>query len=119
MARPVRPEVRYADMEARRFFNSQWADAKRLDYPSVSPGFDDLVRGGVMSLAPTAQDAGLDRVGEFVRTVPTQQLRVVQLHYRDGKPAKVKAHWLDMTEHQFKYLRGMFLTGLAGYLLGR
>ena len=119
MARPVRPEVRYADMEARRYFNSQWSDAKRLDYPTVSPGFSDLVRGGVMSLAPTPEDAGLERVGQFVQTVPTVQLRVAQWHYRDNKPVKVKAHRLDMTEHQFKYLRGMFLTGLAGYLLGR
>lgn len=119
MARPVRPEVRYADMEARRFFNSQWSDAKRLDYPTVSPGFADAVRGGVMSLAPTPEDAGLERVGLFVQTVPMTQLRVAQLHYRDNKPAKVKAHRLDMTEHQFKYLRGMFLTSLAAYLLGR
>lgn len=118
MARPVRPEVRYADMEARRFFNSQWIDAKKLDYPSVSPGFDLIVKGKA-SLAPTAEDAGLERVGEYVQAVPLKQRRVVQVHYRDHRPAKVKAHLLEMTEHQFKYLRGAFLTGLAGFLLGR
>ena len=118
MARPVRPEVRYADMEARRYFNSQWADAKRHDFPPVSPGFDLIVKGKA-SLAPTAEDAGLERVGEYVHTVPLKQRRVVQVHYRDRRPTKVKAHLLEMTEHQFKYLRGMFLTGLAGYLLGR
>lgn len=119
MARPVRPEVRYAELEARRYFNSQYADAKILDHRTVSPGFDDIVRGGVMSLAPTPDDAALERVGEFVQRLPTTQLRVVQAYYRDKDPIKVKAHKLGMREHQFKYLKGMFLTALAGYLLGR
>lgn len=117
MARPVRPEVRYADMEAKRFFLSQWADARRLDHKPTAPGFEMIAKGTV-SLAPTPEDEALDRVGLFVWLQPERTQKIVQAVYRDHRPVKVKAYELDVTEHQFKYIRGQFLTGLAAWLLG-
>lgn len=117
MARPVRPEVRYADMEARRFFRSQWKEAQKLGYPTQAAFAKDIAKGSV-SLAPLPEDEQLEKVGKFLWSLELVPRQVVFLHYGDNSPTKVKAHFLGMSTHRFAYLKSMALTGLAGMLFG-
>jgi hypothetical protein len=118
MARTVSDELRYADMEARRYVRSQWTEAEKLGYPKMTSFAKDIARGTV-SLAPTPEDAVLEQVGRFLWTLSEIQRRVVFSHYGEKTPAKVKAHQLGMTTHRFAYLKTMALRQLAGYLLPR
>ncbi len=48
MARQVRAEIHQADRELRRFVLYQFAEAKKLGYPTMSAFAREIARGGLL-----------------------------------------------------------------------
>jgi hypothetical protein len=116
LARTVRDELRYADNEARRYVRSQLAEAQRLGYPKMAAFAKDIARGTV-SLAPTPEDADLEKVGGFVWRLGDVERRVFVSNYGEDYTLYIKAKRLGMTIHRFRRIMDRTLTTLSGYLM--
>jgi hypothetical protein len=116
MARPVRDELRYADMEARRFVQSQLAEARKLGYPRMSAFAKDIARGTI-SLAPTPEDEGLELVGRFYWTRCNEiERRVIATAYGETFTTYVKAHRLGISRGRYYRVLNLVLSRLREHL---
>lgn len=116
MARPVRDELRYADMEARRFVQSQMAEAKKLGFPRMTSFAKEMARGTI-SLAPTPEDAGLELVGRFYwRRCNEIERRVMATAYGENFTTHVKAHRLGISIGRYHRLVERLLVRLREHL---
>jgi hypothetical protein len=116
MGRPIRPEIRFADMEARRFVQSQLAEARKLGYPRMAAFAKDIARGTI-SLAPTPEDESLDRVGRFYWTFCNEiERRVMATDYGESHTWHVKARRLGVSPGRMQRLKERILLRLSVYL---
>lgn len=116
MGRPIRAELSRADMEARRFVQSQMAEARKLGYPRMSTFAKDIARGTV-SLAPTPEDAILDKVGWFYwQRCNEVERRVMATAYGEHYTTYVKAHRLSMSPRRYHRVIERILLRLNEHL---
>lgn len=118
MARPLRDELRYADMELRRFVNSQLAEARRLGYPRMASFAKDIARGTI-SLAPQPEDAGIEAVGKFYWQCCNEiERRVAVVHVTEPYVKHVTARRLGMSIDRYNKVKARVLERLNGFLRG-
>lgn len=117
MGRPVCPELVAPDQEARNYFKSQGAEARRLGYPTMAAFAKSIARGTV-SLAPTPDDPQLEFVGRFMWRLPPEWFQVIAACYDDsGETVPYKALKLRMKVRDFYSVRDKVLWSLRGYLM--
>lgn len=117
MGRPVRPELQWANYEARRFVMEIPAAAKKLGYPSEA-AFGKEIAHGAVSLPPTPDDPIMDRVGRYmIEAADTITRLVVLAHYREEYPKPVRVQRLGVSKARYDRILERFLTGLNGWLM--
>ncbi len=116
MGRPIRAELANAEREARRYVQSQVAEARKLGYPRMSAFAKDIARGTVC-LAPTPEDDILDRVGRFLWRCTEVERRIVTSAYGESYTGHVKARRLGISFSRFNRVKESVLLRLSGYLV--
>lgn len=116
MARPMRPELAAASVEANRYVRTQWREAERLGYPKMTTFAKDIARG-TLALAPTPEDPALEDVGRFLWLCNEIERRVVFEYYaHDGDTLPRRAARCSMTASRMSRLVERVLIGLAAWM---
>lgn len=120
MARQVRAEIHQADRELRRFVLYQFAEAKKLGYPTMSAFAREIARGTVSVPPPTEEDPLMEAVGEFYfqhlhelerRVIAEKNLAVGTLSQR--------AKMAGISYGKLQWMINGILKECSGYLKGK
>jgi len=117
VSRPIQPELYMAGLQASRYVQSQWAEARRLGYPRLA-AFAKEVSRGTVTLPPTPEDPALEQVGRFYwRLCKDIERSVLDKAYGDGGGTPYQhAKSLGMSLRRFHRVRERILLRLDGFL---
>jgi hypothetical protein len=116
MARKVDEELRPAEIELKRFIGYQWAEARKLGYPTMATFAKNIARGDIGCPPPTEADPDMDSIGMFFWGLKDIQRRIVVEHYLETGSQYEQARRLGISPESFRKKMNQILNECKAWM---